>query len=60
MFIASVKKYLKKESNGKKFDGKRDGKMTLSGSMDDGLMKWESPAIDTRTGEVSNDPDMPF
>ena len=60
----NVKKYLKKElekeDKGMKIDGKQDGKMTLSGSRDDGLMKWEGPVIDTRTGEVSSDPDLPF
>jgi hypothetical protein len=61
---ASVKKYLKreidKEDRGTKIDGKQDSKLTLSRSRDDGLMKWESSAIDTRTGEVSSDPDLPF
>jgi hypothetical protein len=61
---ANVKKYLKKEieKEGRvmKIDGTQDGQMTLSRSRDDGLIRWESPAIDTRTGEVSNDSDLPF
>jgi hypothetical protein len=61
---ASVKKYLKKEmekeDRGMKIDGKQDGCMILSRSTGEGLMKWESPAIDSRTGEVSSDTDLPF
>jgi hypothetical protein len=57
---AYLKKELKKESNGKKIDGKQDDKLTMIGPSDDGLMKWEGPVIDSRTGEVSSDTDLPF
>jgi hypothetical protein len=58
---SEVRSYLKKELAKESVD--RNGNvstLTVKGSNGDGLMKWESPAIDTRTGEVSSDPNLPF
>ena len=54
---AYLKKEMKKEAERKK--GSVSG-LTKVGSLDDGLMKWEGPALDTRTGELSRDPNVPF
>ena len=58
---AEVRAYLKRELEvGRKVDSKQVSKVTLRRSMGDGLVRFEGLAIDTRTGEVSCDPDLPF
>jgi hypothetical protein len=51
---AYLKKELVKESSG------NSSKLPLKVSVGEGLMKWESQTIDTRTGKVSCDPNLPF
>lgn len=61
---AGVKSYLKKElqkeSCGRKIAGAQGIKVTLSDSNGDGLMRFESQAVNTRTGETCSDPNCPF
>ena len=57
---AYLKKELEKESQGKKITIKSDFEVALCGSNGDGLMRWESQAIDTRTGQVCSDSNCPF
>jgi hypothetical protein len=55
---SDVKGYLKKEL-AKESSGSIS-KLPLKVSVGEGLMKWESQAIDTRTGEVSSETNLPF
>ena len=54
---AYLKEELKKEAENKHGNVSSS---SLRGSLEEGFMKWESPARDTRTGEVVRDPDLPF
>ena len=58
---SDVRAYLKKEL-AKETGSKKGNVSTLlvNCSNGEGLMKWESSAIDTLTGKVSTDPDLPF
>ena len=61
---AEVKTYLnkelEKECQGKKTASKQVPKVTLCGSKEDCLMRFEGPVIDIRTGDASSDTDLPF
>lgn len=54
---AYLKQELKKEADGGRGSRSVPPTRAVSGN---GLLKWEGPAVDIRTGSVCSDPDLPF